>query len=114
MKRRHILTLIAFVMVFPALAHAQTLEERITAQLREQGYTSITVERTFLGRVRILAEGPGMEREIVLNPRTGEILRDIWELDDGDDFDLFDPRDDDGEDDESEDDSADDDSEDDV
>ncbi len=75
----------------PALA---TIEDAIVGQLRAQGYTSVEVSTTMLGRVRIEAESPEFHREIVLNPRTGEILRDYWEQIPGSDAEvptLFDP-----------------------
>jgi uncharacterized membrane protein YgcG len=59
-------------------AHGQDFEQNLIAQLQLQGYAQIQVERTFLGRVRILALQNGVMREIVLNPRTGEVLRDVW------------------------------------
>lgn len=40
-------------------------------------------ERTWLGRVRISANGDLGQREIILNPRTGEVLRDIIIMSDG-------------------------------
>lgn len=61
---------------------AQDIEAQIISQLQAQGYARIHVTRTWLGRVRIEAEGPGREREIIFNPTTGEILRDYWEIDD--------------------------------
>ena len=51
----------------------------IVAQLRAQGFAQIRVSHTFLGRVRIEAQSPRLHREIVLNPKTGEILRDYTE-----------------------------------
>jgi hypothetical protein len=50
----------------------------VVQQLTGQGYAEIRVDTTFLGRVRIVAMGDGGQREIILNPRTGEILRDLW------------------------------------
>ena len=82
MKRRQILTGILGAMglqmltALPALA--QTFVEQIVTQLREQGFESIEVERTLLGRTRIAALRSDGSREIVLNPNTGEILRDLW------------------------------------
>jgi len=58
---------------------AQDFQDRIIAQLRSQGFTRIEISQTWLGRVRIEALGPGIEREIIFNRRTGEILRDYWE-----------------------------------
>ncbi|MGC9368997.1 MAG: hypothetical protein ACP5DX_05580 [Paracoccaceae bacterium] len=61
---------------------AASLEDRVVEQLREQGFESIRISRTWLGRLRIKARGRGYEREIIINPRTGEILRDFWEDED--------------------------------
>lgn len=49
----------------------------ILNQLRAQGYIEIEVERTLLGRIRIEADGVLHEREIILNRRSYEILRDF-------------------------------------
>ena len=85
------------------VAQAQTAPDRIVQQLRDQGFDEIEVTRTWLGRVRIVAEEDDTLREIILNPNTGHILRDYWvALDDGDDDDdrhEDDDRDDDDDDD---------------
>ncbi|WP_299424438.1 hypothetical protein [uncultured Shimia sp.] len=73
------LTLVA---ALSGTAQAETRVEAIARHLAEQGYHDIEIGRTFLGRARIEAEKNGMEREIIVNPRTGEILRDYWEEDD--------------------------------
>lgn len=44
--------------------------------LRAAGYDHVRVERTLLNRLRILAEQGRERREIVIDPRTGELLRD--------------------------------------
>ncbi len=56
--------------------------DQITARLRGLGFRDIEVTRTLLGRVQIVADGARGHREIVLDPRTGEILRDISREDD--------------------------------
>jgi len=61
-------------------ASAATFQELLVAQLKAQGFSSISVRRTLLGRVRIEATSGTHEREIIFNPRTGEILRDYWEV----------------------------------
>lgn len=38
----------------------------------------ISVSSTLLGRARIVATSQDGYREIIVNPRTGEILRDVW------------------------------------
>lgn len=59
----------------PALAD---YVDSVRNQLIEQGYRSISVSTTLLGRSKIVAQGKSGVREIILNPRTGEILRDQW------------------------------------
>lgn len=78
MKRRDILFGIAGTVLFGGAAFAQSFSDSIVSQLRQRGFQSISVERTMLGRTRIVAIGNGGRREIILNPRTGEILRDLW------------------------------------
>ncbi len=82
----------ACLILFAALASpvaAETaragVQDAIIAQLTDQGFTHIRVSNTFLGRVRIFATSPKLTREIIFNPRTGEILRDYWDDDDDDD-----------------------------
>lgn len=53
------------------------VERAILRRLRADGYRQISVSRTLLGRVRIVAVKPGLRREIILNPNTGEVLRDL-------------------------------------
>lgn len=60
----------------PALAEGYA--ESIVRQLEAQGFTRIETEQTWLGRTRIVAEGAQGQREIIVNPNTGEILRDLW------------------------------------
>lgn len=76
----------------PALAQTTSVVDQVIAQLKSQGYTKITMGRTFLGRTRIVAQNDEMRREIIINPATGEVLRDYWEVED-DDHDNDDERD---------------------
>ena len=46
-------------------------------RLVEAGFGKIEVTRTLLGRVRIVGTKGKVRRELVINPRTGEILRDV-------------------------------------
>ncbi|MES2436057.1 MAG: hypothetical protein V4586_19765 [Pseudomonadota bacterium] len=69
--------------VTASAAVAESFQHSVVAQLRGQGYREINVERTMLGRVRIVGAKGGGTREIILNPRTGEILRDIVLAEDG-------------------------------
>ena len=116
MKRRQSLFVGAAAALLPSVAFAADFADKIIRRLRKQGYTDITTSRTLLGRVRILAWRGGESREIILNPHTGEILRDVWtaadgrlvpgtlEGDDSDDDKDDDKDDDDGEDDDKKDD----------
>ena len=61
-----------------AAAFAATYADAVVSQLTKQGFYNIAVQTTLLGRVRILADRGDGQREIILNPRTGEILRDTW------------------------------------
>ena len=78
MKRRQFLTLLAVGAVCAAPVFAQDLVQSIVAQLREQGFDTVITETTLLGRIRILATRDDGQREIILNPTSGEILRDLW------------------------------------
>lgn len=63
----------------PALAQQgqpDDIGSLLVRQLQDQGYSGIKVGHTLLGRLRIVAQLDGMQREIVINPYTGEILRD--------------------------------------
>ena len=63
----------------PHAAHAQSVEEQIIAQLEAQGFTQIEVSRTLLGRIKLEAVSPTLVRQLIVNPATGEVLRDFWE-----------------------------------
>jgi hypothetical protein len=78
MKRRAFLAGLLVGGAFAGPALAQGLVDDIIAQLRRQRFQTVTTERTLLGRVRILATRDDGAREIIVNPRTGEILRDLW------------------------------------
>ncbi len=74
----------AFLMVAGGGARAEAPADSIVRQLREQGYVEFSVDRTWLGRIQVIALAPdGTRREIVVSPGTGEILRDYVEASDG-------------------------------
>jgi len=78
---RSILLAIAFAAAaLPAFADVTSAWVK---QLRLDGYEDIEVTRTWLGRVRIVAEKGEIEREVILHPRTGEVLRDYSRHEDG-------------------------------
>lgn len=81
MRRRELLVLVCAAFAAGAFpADAKEFAEQIVRQLRRQGYGAITQNRTWLGRTQILATRNGEYREIILDPRTGEILRDFLRL----------------------------------
>ncbi len=66
-------------------SRAAGVVDEILGDLRAAGYDHIEVSRTLLGRTRIEADSATRHREIIVNPSTGEILRDYWEtIADGD------------------------------
>lgn len=65
-------------MLVSTAASADPVTDRVVAQLHDQGFGRITISRTWLGRVLIIGSDAGGQREVVLNPNTGEILRDYF------------------------------------
>lgn len=57
---------------------ADVYESNVVQQLEAEGFRSISTERTWLGRMRIVAESGDGQREIIINPNNGEVLRDLW------------------------------------
>ncbi len=76
LKRAFVLVYFALAMTAPAAASPDEVRARIVAELREEGYAEIRVSRTLLGRLRFVAVNRDRQREIVVNPATGLILRD--------------------------------------
>ena len=76
LKRALVLICLALAMTTPAVASPDEVRARIVAELREEGYAEIRVSRTLLGRMRFVAVTSDRQREIVVNPATGLILRD--------------------------------------
>lgn len=74
---RKILLSCAMVLALSGVqAAADPMAETVSRQLRDQGYSRIETSYTWLGRLRVQAVQGDMQREIVINPNTGEILRD--------------------------------------
>lgn len=80
MKKAYATILAIGLAVHGGAAFAQDYQAAVLAQLRQDGYSNIIMTTTFLGRIRFIAQGADGQREIVLNPRTGEVLRDMWLL----------------------------------
>ena len=110
MKRSLTMLTLVACLAAPAAALADSVSDSIARQLRDLGYREITVSRTLLGRTRIVARAKGTYREIIVNPRTGEILRDFWKADDARGSQILGDDDDDYDDDYDDDDDDDDDS----
>ena len=67
---------LALAAPLPVMA-AGDVAEQVTQQLVDQGYDRIEVHRTLLGKVVVTATGRGHQREIVIDPRNGALLRDL-------------------------------------
>ncbi len=76
MRIRRGLAILAVSAAMTTAAFATPMQDQVTQALVAQGYEVVMVHRTLLGRVRIVAETAGLCREIVINPYTGEVLRD--------------------------------------
>lgn len=76
-RRSMMLAAAAWLVACPG--QAQTVTDRVLRDLARQGFARIETSRTLLGRTQIVATGPEGRREIIVNPRTGEILRDLWQ-----------------------------------
>ena len=86
MITRLIIILVLTLAPMSLAAQDQPLRDRVVTILRDDGFAEIRVTRTFLGRLRFVARDDNRRREIVINPRTGVILRDYIRFeDDGDD-----------------------------
>ncbi len=73
LPRLALLCLLGTLAVTPVVAETR---DSVIAELSSEGYSEIRISRTWLGRLRFVATGPDGQREIVLNPASGEIMRD--------------------------------------
>lgn len=71
--------LVAFLTVSaaPAFSDMAPTISVVAEELADQGYQVSKISKTFWGRVKIVANKGDLEREVVVNPNTGEILRDL-------------------------------------
>lgn len=81
-RRTFLLTVLSVSLLSTTAARADYADD-VVKWLLDEGYTDIEVTRTLLGRVRILSRLGSGQRELIINPRTGEILRDVWIAADG-------------------------------
>lgn len=80
MNRRDFITGLALAGLGVGQAVAGPIEDFFVKELTAQGYANFDISKTWLGRIRIVATNAKYRRELIINPRTGEILRDIRQL----------------------------------
>lgn len=85
MHRRVFLTAGLLALACGGPARASDRVDQIVLALQREGYARIEVGRTWLGRTRIVATGAQGTREIVVQPSTGEVLRDVQSREDSGD-----------------------------
>ena len=78
MNRRALSTILALAIAWGGPLRAEEPVDRILRDLKRLGYVTVSVESTLLRRTRIFAQSDEAQREIIVNPNTGEILRDLW------------------------------------
>ena len=72
-------SLVILLLFFSSTAYAATYEEELIAQMEGQGFVLVERESTWLGRISLEFVSDTHEREIILNPNNGAILRDYKE-----------------------------------
>lgn len=80
---RTLILIFCLAIATPAFADGASSARAWVAELEALGYSDIEVGRTWLWRIRIIAERGEVEREIILDRTTGEVLRDISRAEDG-------------------------------
>lgn len=78
MKKQVLGVALSFAAALPAFA--DPVSDLVIANLRAQGFTVVQMDRTWLGRMWVVARNAEVQREVVFNPVTGEILRDYTVL----------------------------------
>ena len=78
--------IIVLLLLFSSsIAYAATYEDELIAHMKGQGFVLVERESTWLGRISLEFRSNTHEREIILNPNNGAILRDYKERLDEDD-----------------------------
>ena len=80
---RSLTLILCLAFATPVFADGVSAARVWIAELRARGYSDIEQSRTWLGRIRITAERGEIEREIILDRTTGEVLRDVSRSEDG-------------------------------
>ena len=83
MNGQKLLALVLGGLMAASPVFAGGLADKIAQKMTQLGFSGVRVEETFLGRARITGTRAGVSREIIVNPNTGEILRDLWLNSDG-------------------------------
>lgn len=78
MSCRILITAVCFSLMAAGNVFAQSYVDDVVSQLRLLGYSEVSVSKTWLRRTRIIAQSSNGTREIIIDPRTGEILRDLF------------------------------------
>lgn len=85
MKRRvFLLTSIGAALCASSALATVAPEDQVARSLKNDGFSIVSQRRTLLGRVRFVATRGTTEREVVLDPSSGEILRDYSRVSEGD------------------------------
>ena len=83
MQRRNFLAMCTAITLVMSPVWTDSFKDRYIAQLKAQGFSNLTVTKTWLGRTRITASSKSYSRELIFSTKTGEILRDYSESIDG-------------------------------
>jgi hypothetical protein len=78
LKKLLLISALSFGTALPVFA--DVVSDLVVANLKAQGFVVIQMDRTWLGRMWIMARNDEVQREVVFNPVTGEILRDYTVL----------------------------------
>lgn len=79
MNRREFLLSGTFFLATSGVASATQSEDDLALRLRQEGFRITERKRTWLGRIKIRARNGKTLREVVLDPTSGEVLRDYSE-----------------------------------
>ncbi len=79
MNRREFLLTGSFFLAGSGASFASQSEDDVAHRLAREGFRITERKRTWLGRIKIQAQKGRKLREVVLDPSTGEVLRDYTE-----------------------------------
>lgn len=85
MTRRGFLISGASLLVMSGPSYGSSYENDVAAELQRDGYRITYRKRTWLGRIRFKAHKGQTVREVVVDPTSGEVLRDYSEKSGGND-----------------------------